>query len=141
ADFDLTEQQVTKLQGVQNVTFWAPSSIDIATFGGDVKAAGQYQTVAGFSDFCAQTLSTQVVPAADQDASEVIAYRDALVAFDATVKPTRAGLLGYIAADSFIASLRAISPAVTTEGLVDQIEKEASLDVGLGAPLAFSASD
>ncbi|GLH79207.1 hypothetical protein SSBR45G_41160 [Bradyrhizobium sp. SSBR45G] len=83
---------------------------------------------------------TQGVPAVSGYSSLVLDYKNALAKYAPGEEPDYTSLEGYIAATILIQALKQTSP-LDTERLVDTLESMRSLDLGLGAQLAFGRAE
>lgn len=83
---------------------------------------------------------TQGVPAVSGYSSLVLDYKNALAKYSPGEAPDYTSLEGYIAATILIQALKQTNP-LDTERLVDTLESMRSLDLGLGAPLAFGRAE
>ncbi|UFZ03108.1 ABC transporter substrate-binding protein [Bradyrhizobium ontarionense] len=83
---------------------------------------------------------TQGVPAVSGYSSLVLDYKTALAKYSPGEAPDYTSLEGYIAATILIQALKQTDP-LDTERLVDTLESMRSLDLGLGAPLAFGRAE
>jgi branched-chain amino acid transport system substrate-binding protein len=84
---------------------------------------------------------TQVVPAVDGHSSLVLEYKSALGKFFPGVPPDYVSLEGYVDARVLIAALQRNGPQLDTESLVEILENQRDLDIGLGTPVTFSRSE
>jgi ABC-type branched-subunit amino acid transport system substrate-binding protein len=84
---------------------------------------------------------TQVVPAVDGHSSLVLEYKSALGKFFPGVAPDYVSLEGYVDARVLIAALQRNGPQLDTESLVEILENQRDLDIGLGTPVTFSPSE
>jgi ABC-type branched-subunit amino acid transport system substrate-binding protein len=84
---------------------------------------------------------TQVVPAVSSYASVILKYKAAVAKYFPGETPDYVSLEGYIEANILAEAIRRAGPAITTEKLVDELEKMRDFDLGLGAPLNFSANE
>jgi ABC-type branched-subunit amino acid transport system substrate-binding protein len=82
---------------------------------------------------------TQVVPHPESGATGVIRYREALKAFAPDKSPGFASLEGYVVGELFVEGLRRAGPNLTTETLIDALEK-LDVDLGTGGALSFGIS-
>lgn len=136
--FGLSDQELTRLQNVQDLYFYAPAEVGLDTLNGEVTALGTYTTVAGEVEYCSRIVSTQVVPEV-APGSSADAYVTALAAVDASAVPSRAGFEGYVAGRALIAALEAVAPAIDTDALVTALESMPAADFGSGS-IDFTAS-
>ena len=83
---------------------------------------------------------TQCVPAVSGYSSLVLDYKNALTKYSPGEEPDYTSLEGYIAATILIQALKQTNP-LDTEALVDTLESMRSLDLGLGAALAFGRAE
>jgi ABC-type branched-subunit amino acid transport system substrate-binding protein len=97
-------------------------------------AAPPVQTPSGQVSLTQSVYVSQVVPYYATDPSELVAaYRSAI----ANGTPSFLSLEGYIVARVFLAALAAHDGPLSPDGLVDTIEKQTSLDVGLPGDFGF----
>ncbi len=83
---------------------------------------------------------TQVVPHYASDLPGVAQYRKDLEAYGGGAEPDFVSLEGYLAAKVFVEGLKN-APALTREGVIDGLESLSGLDVGIGVPVSYSASN
>jgi len=90
---------------------------------------------------CDGVYVTQVVPPATSGATGVRRYREALATFQPQAQPGFVSLEGFIVGSVFLEALKRTGPELTTEGLIDTIERFDRVDLGFGAPLSYSLSE
>ena len=83
---------------------------------------------------------TQVVPHYESDLPGVADYRRDLKEFGKGAEPEFVSLEGYVAARVFVEGLKK-APAMTREGVIDGLESLSDLDIGIGVPVSYSASN
>ncbi|OUS31688.1 hypothetical protein A9Q99_03750 [Gammaproteobacteria bacterium 45_16_T64] len=86
-------------------------------------------------------LVTQVVPMYDSYASGVLQYREDLARFYPNEEPGFVSLEGYIVAALLCEALEVVGRDFSVEDVVDALESLTLIDLGVGQPLSFSASD
>jgi len=84
---------------------------------------------------------TQVVPHPDSAATGVIRYREALRMHFPDKAPGFASLEGYVVGSLLAEGLRRAGPDITTERVVDALEKIQGLDLGTGGAFNFGVSN
>jgi ABC-type branched-subunit amino acid transport system substrate-binding protein len=84
---------------------------------------------------------TQVVPALEGHSSLVLDYKSALAKYFPGEAPDYVSLEGYVDATVLIAALQQNGAQLDSEKLVTSFENLRDLDIGLGAPIAFSRSE
>jgi serine/threonine protein kinase/ABC-type branched-subunit amino acid transport system substrate-binding protein len=90
---------------------------------------------------CTNVYVTQVVPPFDSGATGVRRYREALAQYQPQAQPGFVSLEGFIVGATFIEALRQAPVSLTTEKLVDSLERFKAVDLGFGAQLSFSLSE
>jgi branched-chain amino acid transport system substrate-binding protein len=83
----------------------------------------------------------QAVPGVSGYSSLVLDYKTALNKYFPGEAPDYTSLEGYISADILIQGLKRAGPTFDTETLVDTLENMNSIDLGLGAHLAFGRAE
>jgi ABC-type branched-subunit amino acid transport system substrate-binding protein len=91
--------------------------------------------------FADGVIVTQVVPAVDGHSSLALEYKSALAKYFPGESPDYVSLEGYVVANLLIEALKKNGPQLDTERLVTTLENLRSLDIGLGTPVTFSASE
>ena len=91
--------------------------------------------------YASGVIVTQVVPAVGGYSSEVLEYKNALQQYFPGEAPDYVSLEGYIAANVLIQGLRKTGRVLDTEKLIDTLEAQRSIDLGLGAPLGYGRSE
>jgi ABC-type branched-subunit amino acid transport system substrate-binding protein len=84
---------------------------------------------------------TQVVPAVNSYASVILKYKSALDKYFPGEAVDYVSLEGYVDATILAEAVRRVGPQVTTERLVDELERMHDYDMGLGTALSFSPND
>lgn len=83
---------------------------------------------------------TQVVPHFDSGATGVIRYREALKSYYPDKSPGFSSLEGYMVGELYIEGLRRVGPNLTTERMIDTLEKIQDVDLGYGVAFSFGVS-
>jgi branched-chain amino acid transport system substrate-binding protein len=91
--------------------------------------------------YASGVIVTQVVPAVGGYSSEVLEYKNALQQYFPGEAPDYVSLEGYIAANVLIQGLKKTGRVLDTEKLIDTLEAQRSIDLGLGAPLGYGRSE
>jgi hypothetical protein len=68
-------------------------------------------------------------------------YREELATYQPQVQPGFVSLEGYIVGSIFVTALTRVGRELTTEKLVDALERVEALDLGFGAPVGYSLSE
>jgi serine/threonine protein kinase/ABC-type branched-subunit amino acid transport system substrate-binding protein len=84
---------------------------------------------------------SQVVPMYDAYATGVLEYKTAMKNHFPSEPLSFVSLEGYVVAKLFCLALQRAGRYVTTESLIDELEQFDNVDLGIGKPLSFSASD
>lgn len=84
---------------------------------------------------------TQVVPPVDSQSKAVTRYRQALQKYFPNERPSFDSLEGYIDATILAEGLRIVGGDLTTDRLIDALESIHHVDLGIGAPIDFGASE
>jgi serine/threonine protein kinase/ABC-type branched-subunit amino acid transport system substrate-binding protein len=84
---------------------------------------------------------TQVVPMFTSNATGVLRYKEDMRTFNPSETPGFVSLEGYIAASIFVEGLKNAGVNLTSETLVEGLEKIHDLDRGIGAKITFGPSD
>jgi serine/threonine protein kinase/ABC-type branched-subunit amino acid transport system substrate-binding protein len=92
-------------------------------------------------ELCSKVYVTQVVPPFDSGATGVRRYRDALAKYQPQAQPGFVSLEGFIVGEIFVEALKRTGPELTTERLVDTLERIEGLDLGYGTRIEFSLSE
>lgn len=117
-----------------NVSFVGPNAL-----ASRLKDLGTVNTPAGPKPYTENVYVSQVVPNYEKDNSDaVLEYRRLITASGAP--PTYTSFEGYLAGRIFIEGLKKNTAAFTSENLVTSFESLASLDIGLGGFIGFSAT-
>jgi serine/threonine protein kinase/ABC-type branched-subunit amino acid transport system substrate-binding protein len=83
---------------------------------------------------------TQTVPPLKSDSTGVVRFRKDLAKFTRTERPSFVALEGYVAASILIDALERTGEELTTERLIDELEKTRELDLGIGTTVTFGLS-
>lgn len=89
----------------------------------------------------AGVIVTQVVPHFSSRASGVIRYRENLKQYFSGEQPGFVSLEGHITGEIFVAGLKETGPHLTTEALVEGLERLRGLDPGIGVKVSYEPSD
>jgi branched-chain amino acid transport system substrate-binding protein len=84
---------------------------------------------------------TQVVPLPTSRSTAVLHYQAALARYAPGEKPDFVSLEGYIDGTLLLEGLRRAGPVLSTDGLVKSLEDIHGLDLGLGTPVSFGATE
>jgi ABC-type branched-subunit amino acid transport system substrate-binding protein len=84
---------------------------------------------------------TQVVPAVNSYASIILKYKSALDRYFPGESPDYVSLEGYVDASILAEAIKRVGPQISTEKLVDELERMRDFDMGLGTQLTFSPND
>ena len=84
---------------------------------------------------------TQVVPAVNSYASIILRYKSALDKYFPGESPDYVSLEGYVDASILAEAIKRVGPQISTEKLVDELERMRDFDMGLGTQLTFSPND
>jgi len=90
---------------------------------------------------CTNVYVTQVVPLFNSGATGVRRYREALARYQPQAQPGFVSLEGFIVGSIFVEGLKRAGPALTTEKLVDTLERIDGLDLGFGSKISYSLSE
>jgi ABC-type branched-subunit amino acid transport system substrate-binding protein len=91
--------------------------------------------------YAAGMVVTQVVPAINSYASIVLSYKQALAKYFPGESPDYVSFEGYIDARILAEAVKRVGRDINTEKLVNQLEQMHVFDLGLGAPVTFSANE
>jgi branched-chain amino acid transport system substrate-binding protein len=86
-------------------------------------------------------LATQPVPVPTSPATTLIRYRKMLEKYAPGEKPGSTSLEAWIGAQVFLEALRRAGRELDTAKLVSSLESIQNLDLGIGAPITFGATD
>jgi ABC-type branched-subunit amino acid transport system substrate-binding protein len=139
-EFGLTATQTDELLNVSELVFVAASVVDTAELAKELKAFGTYETLSGEASYCASVIGGQAVPPIDSGAAVAVDFRDHLSAYGNGQLPSPIAFEGYMGARLLVEAIKQQSPALNSEGLVSLLDSF-SVDLGTGAPIAFSPSD
>lgn len=84
---------------------------------------------------------SQVVPMYDAYATGVLEYQKAMKQYFPSESPGFVSLEGYVTAKLFCLALANAGRYFDTEEVINKLEKLQNIDLGIGKPLSFSASD
>ncbi len=105
----------------------------------NVSFVGSIPLLKALGDDAEGVIVTQVVPHYESDLPGVVAYRNALAKFKPGIQPDFVSLEGYLLAKIFVAGINK-APQLNREGVIDGLERLNQLDIGIGVPISFSAS-
>ncbi|QDU09908.1 ABC transporter substrate-binding protein [Gimesia aquarii] len=94
-------------------------------------------------EYAEGVIVTQVVPYYLSSATGVLRYRDALKKYYPFLKPGFISLEGFLAAECFVEGLKKVEEsgeALTTENMINELEKINNLDLGFGPIINFGPS-
>lgn len=94
-------------------------------------------------EYAEGVIVTQVVPYYLSNATGVLRYRDALKEYYPLLKPGFISLEGFLAAECFVEGLKKVEEsgeALTTENMINSLEKINNLDLGFGPIINFGPS-
>jgi ABC-type branched-subunit amino acid transport system substrate-binding protein len=92
-------------------------------------------------EYCQNVFVTQVVPPFDSGATGVRRFREQLAQYQPQAQPGFVSLEGFIVGTTFVEALQRVGRDLTTEKLVDALERVEGLDLGFGTKLSFSPSE
>ncbi len=84
---------------------------------------------------------TQVVPHFKSTLPGVVEYRRVLKAYAPEAAPDFVSLEGFLVAKIFVEGVKRAPKNITRENLIDAIESIQNLDIGIGVPISYSASE
>lgn len=116
-------------------------SIAAVSFVGSDLLAQQFKEMG--PSYAEDVIVTQVVPYYLSNATGVLRYRGAMRKYYPLSKPGFVSLEGYIAAECFVEGLKkvvAAGEALTTENMINALEKINNLDLGIGPIINFGPS-
>src|SRR5262249_32214266 len=111
------------------VIFTTVSSASSEALAEDLRAMGP--------KYPAGVIVTQVAPLFSSNATGVLRYREHLGAYAPSERPGFVSLEGYVAARIFVEGLKNAGPDLTSETLVEGLEKIRDLDLGIGTKVTF----
>ncbi len=119
--------------GIENLVFTNVSDVDANALADELAQLGP-----GYAD---GVVVTQVVPHAASSATTILRYQAELRKHAPGEKPSSLSLEGWITARLLVEGLQRAGRELTTASLIDALEAIRSLDMGIGAPLAFGPSE
>jgi branched-chain amino acid transport system substrate-binding protein len=84
---------------------------------------------------------TQVVPATDSSATAVLDFKSAMARYNPQEQGDSTALEGYLMTNVLLEALRRAGRDLDTERLVTMLEDIHGFDLGIGAPISFSATE
>ncbi len=90
---------------------------------------------------CPNVFVTQVVPPWDSGSTGVLHYREQLAKYEPQAQPGFVSLEGFIVGSIFVEALKRAGRELTTEKLVDTLERIEGLDLGFGTAITFGLSE
>jgi ABC-type branched-subunit amino acid transport system substrate-binding protein len=126
-------QKMHAIRRLRNALFFNVSFVGSETLAEELESVGP--------ELCSNVYVTQVVPPFDSGATGVRRYRDALAKYQPQAQPGFVSLEGYIVGEIFVEALKRTGPELTTERLVDALERIEGLDLGYGTRIEFSLSE
>src|SRR5271170_8139314 len=91
--------------------------------------------------YAAGAIVTQVVPAINSYATIVLKYKEALAKYFPGESPDYVSFEGYIDGNILAEAAKRVGRDINTEKLIDEFENIRAFDLGLGAPVTFSANE
>jgi branched-chain amino acid transport system substrate-binding protein len=91
--------------------------------------------------YAAGAIVTQVVPAINSYATIVLKYKEALAKYFPGESPDYVSFEGYIDGNILAEAAKRVGRDLNTEKLVAELENIGAFDLGLGAPVTFSANE
>ena len=91
--------------------------------------------------YAAGAIVTQVVPAINSYATIVLKYKEALAKYFPGESPDYVSFEGYIDGNILAEAVKRVGRDINTEKLVAELENIRAFDLGLGAPVTFSANE
>jgi branched-chain amino acid transport system substrate-binding protein len=91
--------------------------------------------------YAAGAIVTQVVPAISSYATIVLKYKEALAKYFPGESPDYVSFEGYIDGNILAEAVKRVGRDINTEKLVAELENIRAFDLGLGAPVTFSANE
>jgi ABC-type branched-subunit amino acid transport system substrate-binding protein len=126
-------QKVHAIRRLKNTLFFNVSFVGSETLAEELESVSP--------EPCSKVYVTQVVPPFDSGATGVRRYRDALAKYQPQAQPGFVSLEGFIVGEIFVEALKRTGPELTTERLVDTLERIDELDLGYGTRVEFSPSE
>jgi ABC-type branched-subunit amino acid transport system substrate-binding protein len=126
-------QKLRAVRRLEGTLFFNVSFVGSETLAEELLSAGSEQ--------CKNVFVTQVVPPFDSGATGVRRYRDMLAKYQPQSQPGFVSLEGFIVGEAFVEALLRTGRDLTTEKLVDTLERIDGLDLGYGTKLSFSLSE
>ncbi|HTV22045.1 MAG TPA: ABC transporter substrate-binding protein [Polyangiaceae bacterium] len=126
-------QKMHAVRRLRNALFFNVSFVGSETLAEELAGVG--------TELCNNVYVTQVVPPVDSGATGVRRYRDALAKYQPQAQPGFVSLEGFIVGEIFVEALKRTGPELTTERLVDTLERIEGLDLGYGTRIEFSLSE
>jgi branched-chain amino acid transport system substrate-binding protein len=126
-------QKMHAIRRLRNALFFNVSFVGSETLAEELESVGP--------ELCSNVYVTQVVPPFDSGATGVRRYRDALAKYQPQAQPGFVSLEGFIVGEIFVEALKRTGPELTTERLVDTLERIEGLDLGYGTRIEFSLSE
>jgi serine/threonine protein kinase/ABC-type branched-subunit amino acid transport system substrate-binding protein len=126
-------QKMHAIRRLRNALFFNVSFVGSETLAEELESVGP--------ELCSKVYVTQVVPPFDSGATGVRRYRDALAKYQPQAQPGFVSLEGFIVGEIFVEALKRTGPELTTERLVDTLERIEGLDLGYGTRIEFSLSE
>ncbi len=126
-------QKVRGIRRLRNTLFFNVSFVGSETLAEELKSVNP--------ELCPSVYVTQVVPPFDSGATGVRNYREQLAKFQPQAQPGFVSLEGFIVGSVFVEALARVGRALTTEKLVDALERIEGLDLGFGTRISYSLSE
>jgi ABC-type branched-subunit amino acid transport system substrate-binding protein len=125
---------IEQLSGMnRNVQFITGSWIDSAGLAEELKMLGPR--------YASGVVVTQVVPSPESSATAVLDFKAAIARYSPQERTDSTALEGYLMANVLIEALQRAGHELDTESLVAALEAIRDFDLGIGAPIAFSATE
>jgi serine/threonine protein kinase/ABC-type branched-subunit amino acid transport system substrate-binding protein len=126
-------QKMHAIRRLRNTLFFNVSFVGSETLAEELSGVN--------SELCSNVFVTQVVPPFDSGSTGVRRYREHLAQYQPQAQPGFVSLEGYIVGSIFVEALKRTGENLTTEKLVDTLEKIDGLDLGFGSRIGFSLSE
>jgi serine/threonine protein kinase/ABC-type branched-subunit amino acid transport system substrate-binding protein len=126
-------QKVRAVKRLKNTLFFNVSFVGSETLAEELESVGP--------ELCPNVFVTQVVPLFESGATGVRRYREQLAKYQPQSQPGFVSLEGFIVGEVFVEALRRTGRELTTEKLVDTLERVEGLDLGFGTRIGFSPSE